>query len=185
MQKLIKSVKWKKKRIIKLEAVSRHNINRSPNLVPAKKPSFYLIYDLEAIVECCSRNKRTCFIHLKDRNPFTKHPSVLARRKNTKFWTPIVLCKNTEILEITTKSGFLLRAHKDSKIYWEVVCQIEVISLTLNPFHFLHSNDWLLVLSLPSNVRPVPGCLQWFSLISPPRHWRWSGERHIHLSGSD
>lgn len=132
---------------------------RSPNLIPAKTPSFFLIYDLQAIVKCCSRNKRTYFIHLKDKNVSTKHPSLLARRRNTKFWTPIVLCKNRETSEIKTKSGFILCTHKYSKIYREVVYRIEVINLTLNLFHFLHSSDWLLVLSLPSNVRPVPGCL--------------------------
>lgn len=132
---------------------------RRPTPIPAKKPSFYLIYDLQAIVKCCSRNKRTCFIHLKDRNVFTKHLSVLAKRGNTKFSTPIVLCKNTDISKITTKSGFILCTQKNSKIHWEVVYQLEV-NLTLNPFHFLHSNDWLLVLSLPSNARPAPGCLQ-------------------------
>jgi len=46
------------------------------------------------------------------------------------------------------------------KVHWDVVYQIEGLSFTLNPFHFLHSNDWLLVLSLPSSVRPAPGCLQ-------------------------
>lgn len=85
------------------------------------------------------KKQKNMFYSFKRQENFCK-ASALARR-NTKFWSVIVLCKNTDIPEIKTKSGFILCTHKYSKIYWEVVYQIEVISLTLNPFHFLHSND--------------------------------------------
>lgn len=68
-QKTLKVVKSKKD---KTRGSIKMNKN-SPNVIPEKNPSFHLIYDLQAIVKCCSRNKRTCFIHLKDRKAFAKH----------------------------------------------------------------------------------------------------------------